>query len=322
MSQQASLLDLPRIGADDIDGAVSVVGAISALERALLNGCDPARDPARITVATANGHLLLMPSELGDFLGVKIASVLTERSPEGPPRINACYLLLDSQTLTPVALLDGNALTSLRTAAVSALVAKRLATESAKNLLVFGAGPQARAHLKAMRFIRPLEQISAVVRSERAAGSIDEFASGLGLEIQTIDLQEVNQVNQAVAESDLIVCATTATTPLFDGRLVSTSACVIAVGAHEPTAREIDGELVGRSLVVVEDRATAIRESGDIALAIAEGFLEPASLVTIFDLVNQHKVLEVMGRTTLFKSSGMAWEDLALAAEVYRRCIT
>jgi ornithine cyclodeaminase len=118
-----------------------------------------------------------------------------------------------------------------------------------------------------------------------------------------------------VATADVVVCATSAAEPLFDGRLVRDGACVVAVGSHEPGRRELDAELVGRSLVVVEDPAAALREAGDVVQAVAEGRLSPAALVGLAALV-RGEVTRCTDRPNVFKSVGMSWEDLAVAAGV------
>jgi ornithine cyclodeaminase/alanine dehydrogenase-like protein (mu-crystallin family) len=310
---------LPWFSKDAVESLVSISAAIAAVTDELRRGHDPANDPPRTIVDAAHGQLLLMPAESGHFLGIKIAGVAPKNPSRGLPRIQATYLLMDSESMTPVALMDGSALTLLRTPAVSAVAASHLARKGAANLLVFGSGPQARAHIDAMRAIRPITNVSIVATSQPKGQALAQYVLRLGLESQAIDASIARQVKQAVEAADVIVCATTSTTPLFDGRHVSTETCIIAVGSHEPTARELDGALVGRALVVVEDRATALRESGDVAMAIAEGNLDPSSLVSLLELVTKPTEFTNPGRPAIFKSSGMAWEDLAVAAEVFRR---
>jgi ornithine cyclodeaminase len=122
-----------------------------------------------------------------------------------------------------------------------------------------------------------------------------------------------------VADADLVVCATTARTPLFDGSLVRDTACVVAVGSHEPDARELDAGLLGRGTVVVEDRATALREAGDVVLAIAEGRLDDGALVGLAEVVAGAEGPSSAARPRIFKSVGMSWQDLVVAGEVHRR---
>jgi ornithine cyclodeaminase/alanine dehydrogenase-like protein (mu-crystallin family) len=321
MTSDDVLKQLPWFSKHDIESLISISDAISAIESELSRGHDSARDPARTIVDAAHGQVLLMPAESEEFLGVKIASVTPKNPNRSLPRIQATYLLMDSETMAPLALMDGTALTSLRTPAISAVAAKYLATQETSNLLVFGTGPQARAHIDAMHAIRPITSVSIVATTQLKAQALAKHVTDLGLNSQIFDASEVRKVERAVAKDKLVVCATTSSTPLFDGRHVSSETCVIAVGSHESTVREVDGVLVGRSFVVVEDRATALREGGDIVMAIAEGTLDPSSLVSLFELVANPNRLMGHERPTFFKSSGMAWEDLAVASEVFRRKI-
>ena len=120
-----------------------------------------------------------------------------------------------------------------------------------------------------------------------------------------------------MADAQLIVCATTASTPLFDGELVAENSCTIAVGSHKPTDREFDSALARRAQVVVEDLATARREAGDVVIPIAEGVLDPGSLVPLRDIVLGTVAVD-QGRPRVFKSVGMSWQDLVVASAVYR----
>ena len=122
----------------------------------------------------------------------------------------------------------------------------------------------------------------------------------------------------AVADADLVVCATTSGDSLFDGRLIQDSACVVAVGSHEPHRRELDANLLGRASVVVEDVSTALREAGDVALAIAEGAVAVSGLLTIADVVTGRACVDPR-LPRVYKSVGMAWQDLVVAAEIHRR---
>jgi ornithine cyclodeaminase/alanine dehydrogenase-like protein (mu-crystallin family) len=275
--------------------------AVEALRAALRGGLDPEAGPARSVVPVSHGQLLLMPAEWGRYTGVKVATVAPDNPAAGRPRIQGTYLLFDAATLSPLATLDGPALTTVRTAAVSALAVDVLAPASASRLVVFGTGPQARGHIAAIRAVRP---VSSVVVVGRSASRAAEFASsGDGRVGGPAD----------VAEADVVVCATTSRTPVFDGALLPAGAMVVAVGSHEPDAREVDDAVVGASTVVVESRAAALREAGEVVQAVTAGALGPSTLVGLADVVRRTVVVEP-GRPVLFKSVGMAWEDLVVAA--------
>lgn len=302
----------PRfVSADEVFASVDFGGAVAALDAALLAGLDPAAGSPRSIVDVQNGQLLLMPAEGAGFAGVKLASVAPGNPDRGLERIQAVYLLMDSETLTPLALVDGTAITTLRTPSVSAVAASYLAEPGAAELVVFGSGPQAWGHVQALRAVRPLERVTIVARN---AGRAEALAARLRADGLLATVGDAS----AVASAPLIVCATTASEPVFDGALVRDDACVIAVGSHEPTMRELDSALMARSQVIVEDRATALREPGDIIVPLNEGVLDAAALVPLAELVTGRAQLD-HSRPRVFKSVGQGWQDLVVAAEVFRR---
>ncbi|WP_306458889.1 ornithine cyclodeaminase family protein [Streptomyces sp. 1331.2] len=288
-------------------GGIGPAEAVGAIERVLLNGFDPEAAPARSAVPVPAGELLMMPAADGSYAGVKIAGVAPVNPARGLPRITGSYLLLDGPTLQPLALLDGAALTALRTPAVTAAALRRLAVPEARHLVLFGSGPQAYGHLDALLAVRPLSRLTVVARHAGRAEALAAYGRGLGLAAAVGG-------PEAVAEADLVVCCTTARTPLFDGTLVPAHAAVAAVGSHEPDVREVDGALVGRAELYVEARSVAAREAGDLLLAGVAG----RQLWNLAELVRGDALLPA-GRPRFFKSVGMAWEDLAVAAEVYRQ---
>lgn len=299
---------LPFISAEEFDRQIGPDQARRLLEKALLDGFDPSQDPPRAHVPAGAGHVLTMPSTLGNRVGVKIASVAPNNPTRGLPRIQALYLLLDAETLTPQALIDGVALTSLRTPATTALACDRLAAPSASSLVVFGSGPQAIEHVIALGRIRRLRDIRLVGRNPgRTRQALSELAAR-GIRVAQGHPDDV-------AETDIVVCATSATEPVFDSSLVRDGACVAAMGSHEPGRRELEGQLIGRSLVVVEDVATALREAGDIVLAIEEGNARAGAFNDLAGLVNG-RVLRTTDRPNVFKGTGMSWQDLAVAGGI------
>ncbi|WP_328608449.1 ornithine cyclodeaminase family protein [Amycolatopsis sp. NBC_00345] len=287
-----------------VAGAPPMRDAIDALRAALRDGLDPEQDPPRSVVEVPHGQLLLMPAYWGRYAGVKVATVAPGNPERGLPRIQGDYLLLDGPTLSPLALLDGVALTSVRTAAVSAVAADALAEPDAARLVVFGTGPQAHSHVEALRAVRPVRELVVVARDP---GRTAEFAAAYP------DLDARVGTAADVGDADLVACCTTARTPLFDGSLLPDHTTVVAVGSHEPEAREVDDVTVRRSTVVVEARAAALREAGDVVLAVRSGAIGPDALHTLSDLV-RGKADVPAGRPRLFKSVGMAWEDLVVAA--------
>jgi ornithine cyclodeaminase/alanine dehydrogenase-like protein (mu-crystallin family) len=281
-------MSLPFLDADDVRRRLTVTDAADALEAALVKGLDPEADPPRGAVELDRGELLVMPSAAANHPVVKLVTV------GGDPRIQGVCVVFDGETLAPLALVDGIALTNLRTAAVSALAVRRLAAPDAKRLLVFGRGAQAHAHEEAMRAIRPVELVDMVGRDQARAG-----------------------VDELVAAADIVCCCTTAREPLFDGSLVADHAVVVAIGSHEPALRETDDALAERATIVVESRVSALREAGDVILAIEAGATSEDELVTLAELVRGEAQPDPT-RPRLFKTTGMSWEDAVIAATLAR----
>lgn len=279
----------------------------------LRGGFDPASDPARMNVAAGEGEgaFLLMPSTIGEWSGVKVATVAPDNPSVGLPRIQASYLLFDATTLSLQLIADATSLTELRTPAVSAVAINELAPESASRLVVFGTGPQAIAHVEAAVRVREFTDIRLVGRSRE---NLDAAITALEQE----GIRAAAGEAADVAEADVVICATTATEPLFDGELVRKGAAVIAIGSHEPDKRELDSGLMARSLVVVEDVATALREAGDVVIPLEEGHLREDALQSLAALV-RGECARTDDRPNVFKGVGMAWQDLAVAVSLAGR---
>ncbi len=276
---------LPYLGRTRLLSTITFSAAADALDAALRSGLDPETEPDRSAFPLGRGEMLIMPAEYGQFATVKLATI------GGTPRVQGIAVIFDAETLAPSALIDGVALTELRTPAVSLLAARRMLRGPIGNLVVLGRGTQGLAHLQALR-------------AEYEIGTVTMLHSG----------SDPAEVATAIAGADVICCATTARAPLFDGSLVHESALVISIGSHEPDARELDSALVQRSAVVVESRRSALREAGDLVLA---GIGED-DVTTLEELVAGTSLPD--DRPWVFKSTGMSWEDgvivdLALEAE-------
>lgn len=279
-------------------------GAVRAVTDALRNGFDPATDPERIAVDLTHGHFLLMPSESGAAAGVKVATVAPDNPARGLARIQATYLIFDRDTLALRAALDGTALTTLRTPAVSVAAVLPRLPQRALRVAVVGAGPQATGHAATLAAVRELERVTYLVR-DPSRTPLDAVRLGSP------------EADRELESADVVVFATSARSPVLDSALLRHDVTVIAVGSHEPDARELDAPLLGRARVVVEDVDTALREAGDVVLAIADGALSADDLVPMRDVVTG-AVTVPADRPLVFKSVGMSWQDLVVAEAVLR----
>ncbi len=277
-------MTVPYLDASEIGRRLTPLAAVDALEAALLGDVVPEDEAPRSVLDLAGGQMLVMPSAAGARPVVKVVTI------GGEPRIQGLCLAFDPRSLAPIALLDGIAVTNLRTAAVSALAVRHLAVPDAARLLVFGRGPQAHAHVEAMRAVRPIADVDRLGRSD---GERDDL----------------------VAAADVICCCTTAREPLFDGDRVADHATVVAIGSHEPDAREVDDTLVARATVVVETVGSALREAGDVMLAVRSAALHADELIPLRALVRGERT-PAPGAPRLFKSTGMAWEDAVVVSAI------
>ena len=300
--------DIAVVTADQVPEHLPMARAVAALERALISGLDPRTSLPRSSVPLEKGSFLIMPGEHGGYAGVKVLTVAPENPARRLPKIQGHYMLFDSNTLRPLALIDGTALTAIRTPAVSALAIRHLTRAAAVSLLVFGTGPQALYHVRAVAAVRELTSVTVVGRSET---STDAFVEQLRAEGH--DARRGTPAD--VADADVITCCTSAREPLFDGSLVRDDAVVVAMGSHEPDAREVDDVLLRRSTVYVEDVETALREAGDVVIGIDHG------AVAVEDLHDLRTLVRTGARPrrgpAFFKSVGMGWQDLVTACVVY-----
>lgn len=296
------------LSAEDVVRHLSFRQAVYALGDTLTAGLQPADSHPRASVPLTRGSFLLMPDEYGPYAGVKVLTVAPGNPARNLPKIQGAYLLFDADTMAQLAHIDGVSLTSIRTPAVSALGVDHLAASGASVLVVFGTGPQALHHVRAVGAVRDLTRVSVVGRrADKTAALVAQlraegYDAGAGT---TAD----------VADAQIVLCCTSSREPLFDGSAVRDDAVVVAMGSHEPDARETDDALVRRSTVYVEDVDTALREAGDIVMARRSGAVTRDRLIDLPTLVSEGAA-ERSG-PAFFKTVGMGWQDLITAGAVY-----
>jgi alanine dehydrogenase len=284
----------------DVRGLLRYEDLVPAVERALVNlSAGNAVQPLRtvIPVADHRGFLGVMPAYAG-ALGAKLVTFFPENL--GVHTHHAVIVLFSPGTGEPLVTMDGRLITEMRTGAASAAATKALAREDASVLAILGSGVQAGSHLEALRLVRDFLEVR--IWSLRRA---KQFAEKFGV-------RAAESAEDAVRGADVVVVATTSQTPVLRGEWLSPGSHVNAVGASRPDWRELDDEVLSRARIFVESREAASRESGDV---IAAGRID-AEIGEVFSGKAPGRTSEE--EITLFKSVGVAVEDLAAADLVYR----
>jgi ornithine cyclodeaminase/alanine dehydrogenase-like protein (mu-crystallin family) len=299
-------MSIPFLTADTVRRQVPMSAAVDAIERTLREGFDTSTAPARSSVPLENGSFLLMPAEIGGSAGVKVASVAPGNPAVGLPKIQGLYLLFDGDTLEPSAVLEGSSLTEIRTPALSALGVRHLTPDTALDVVLFGTGPQAYHHIHATAAVREVNSVTVLGRRrDKVTALVDRLTA------DGFDAAAGTDAATDIPAADLVLCCTSAREPLFDGSLVDDRAVVVAMGSHEPDARETDDALLSRATVYVEDVDTALREAGDVRIAVDNGTISAGDLRTLGDLVTSGPV--TASGPVFLKTVGMGWQDLAVA---------
>jgi ornithine cyclodeaminase/alanine dehydrogenase-like protein (mu-crystallin family) len=315
MGSSLSFLERQRSGPVYLDdavvaGSLTVRAAVGSMKSLLASGFDPESGAPRTRLETEGGTFMQMPAASGTFVGTKLLTITPGNATTASPVIQGLYALFGGGDQRPLAVFDGVALTNLRTSSVSAMGAVLLASPGTKRLVVFGTGVQAWAHIVAFAELFDLASVEIVGRNSGTAKDMARDAQGIGLHATAAG-------PDAVKDADLVVCATASSTPLFDGTMVKPTAVVVAIGSHDRDHRELDDALLSRATVCVESRDSATREAGDVIQALESGAIaDEAQLVTLADLVVGRTEVPV-DRPAVFKTTGMPWEDLAVATAVY-----
>ena len=291
---------------------------VQALREMFASGCDvPLRHSHAVadTSGQAAGTVLLMPAWVpGRYFGLKAVSIFPGNSALGLPGLHSAYTLFDATTGVPLAHLDGNEITTRRTAAASALAASFLARPDAQRLLIVGAGRVAGVMAQALRVVRPsIMQVEVFNRRFEPAQVLVEQLRTLGF-----DAQVAADLRTATARADIVSCATLSTSALIQGAWLKPGAHVDLVGSFAPHMREADGDCLQRCRVFV-DTEEALAKAGDVLQAVAEGHFRPELLqASLAQLCRGERAgRRQADECTLFKSVGTALEDLAAAELVF-----
>ena len=309
---------------DHVKALLPMPDLIAAMEAAVARfSSGEVLQPVRtvLTVGPTRAFFGLMPAyiEQPPRLGAKLVTVFNENHSRGLPSHLATIVLLDADTGALIALMDGRYITEMRTAAVSAVSARHLASPDATTLGILGSGVQARSHLEAYAEVRALEEVHVWSPQKRNRERfVEEMTGRVSARIHAADSAE-----DAVRHADMVVLATTCATPVIESAWVAPGAHVVSVGACRPDQREMAPALVARARLFVDSKAAALVESGDIVMGIHDGLFDRGHVAgELGELV----LGRIDGRTgdeqiTIFKSLGMAVEDVVSADLVFRRAI-
>ncbi len=307
----------------DVQAVLTMPDTIEAVEeafrqQALGNLIMPLRTAIRIP--EYKGLHLGMPAYIGgetDALGLKVVTVY----PDNPAKYGLAttigtLLLNDPQTGAPLAIMDAGFLTAMRTGAVSGVATKYLARQGPATVGIFGAGVQARTQLLAVCAVRPVTRALVLdVSTEAQCAYCEEMSAKLGIEVVPED-----DVRQLVQTADILIAASSAHEPLFEGAWLRPGTHINGIGSHSPNARELDTTTILRSKVVVDLREAALAEAGDLMIPIQEGATTAdhihASLGEVVARLRPGR--ESPEEITLFKSVGLALQDVSTAVRVYR----
>jgi alanine dehydrogenase len=314
--------NLRVLSAADVSAALTYPALVEALRDAFRAEITaPLRHHHTVPQPGRDATLLLMPAWTAGgatdrFLGCKIVTVFPDNAAARHPSLHGSYLLMSGATGEPLAVMDAPALTAWRTAAASALAATYLARPDAAHLVMIGAGALAPHLIRAHAAVRPIRRVTLWNRTHSRA-----VAVAFGLAVTGIEAMIADDLEAAVAEADIVSCATLSTAPLIRGEWLRPGTHVDLVGGFTPRMREADNDAIKRARVYVDTRAGALKEAGDIVVPLRRHVIGRKDIRgDLFDLCRD----KAKGRTsdkqiTLFKSVGAAIEDLAAAMLVWRQ---
>jgi len=307
---------------DQVAALLSMAECIEAVEKAFAELAEGAAiQPPRTSIRSPGGISLYMPAFLAgpQALACKVVAVFQDNPRRrGLPTTTATVLLQEADTGRVCCIMDGQQLTAVRTGAASGVATRRLARGDARTAGIFGAGVQGRTQLEAVAAVRPLQRAWVYDPDPGAAAAFAaQMSRRLGLQVQAAPGPA------QAAQADILCTATTSPRPVFDGSLVREGAHVNAVGSHTPEARELDGELIRRARLFGDSREACLRESGDILLPLREGLIgEEHFQAELGEIVTGRRPGRLSEREiTVFKSTGLAVQDAAAAALVYRKAL-
>ncbi len=309
---------LKLLSLSEVKQSITMPEAIDAMERAFIQlAQQEATLPLRTGIPVGkNGLTLTMPAYLSKekILGLKVVSVFPDNVQHNKPSINGTILLLDATTGEPLMLMDARYLTALRTGAISGLATKYFSQDLPSTVTIVGAGVQALTQLEAVAAVR---QIKRVFVWSRHSESAQKFAKEMGA---FYDVQVCEQLSPALKKADIICTATGSTESLVHLQDLQPHAHINAIGSHHPSMQEISGEVLQKAVVIVDQIEAAMKEAGEIINAVEQQKIKKESIVELGSWLLK-KVPHVQEQLTVFKSVGLAIQDLGVAQVVYQNAL-
>jgi alanine dehydrogenase len=307
-----------------VQSLIDIEELISTLEKAHVQySTGKAVMPVRLVVPLPEiqGRITSMPGFLNvdRALGMKVVTYFPDNPKGRLPGILATIMLFSAETGKLIATMDGSYITAIRTACASAMATKALANPQTPVLGILGAGVQARAHIEALTRVRSIERIRIYSPSGMGAPGIKNDMEPT----VKIPIEVARSAEEAVRDADLVATVTTAKQPIVNRQWLKSGAHINAVGSHRPDLREIDGATLARSKIVVDSREAVMAECGDILLAIKENNISSDSIHAEIGevLAGVKSGRTSAGEITLYKSVGIAIQDVAAANLVYRKAL-
>ena len=302
--------------AEEVRQALPMSDAIDAIAEACRQlSAGMAHTPDRLHIDTERppGTTLIMPAHLPreGRIGLKVATLYNANRDAGLPTLQALVIVLDDATGTPLAIMNGAVLTAIRTGAASGAATRLLAREDAGRAAIFGAGVQARTQLEAVCVVRNIQAASVFdVETERATAFATEMSDRLRIPVEV-----ASSASSAVADADVVCTATNATTPVFEDSDLPAGVHINAIGSYQPDVQEIPAETVQRAYVVVDHRASALAETGDLIQPIRAGLFDETHIAAELGEIVDGRAAgrRDAAQITLFESVGNAVQDLAAA---------
>ncbi|STX28838.1 ornithine cyclodeaminase [Legionella beliardensis] len=312
-------MSLKLLSLDDVKQSISMAQAIQAMEDAFIQlARQQVKLPLRtgITIEEEEALSLTMPAYLAQdkTLGLKVVSIFPKNIAKNIPSITGFIMLLDATTGEPKALMDAGFLTALRTGAISGLATHYFAKQEAHQVAILGTGTQSHTQLEAVAAVRPITHVSVWSRNINNAQA---FAKNIA---HQYNVQVHHTVNAAIKQADIICTATSSTEPLIELASLKPHAHINAIGSHTQFMQEISAEVLSEAVVIVDQVEAVLQEAGEIIAAIEKQALQKEQIIELGQWLI-HKTENYKDTLTVFKSVGLAIQDVSVAEVVYQNAL-